>query len=388
MGNASSRRRIVWLYPKLTSWMGGPRFVFEVARRMNAEHEVALVSQRLTHDVEEAYASAGIRVINLDTPTFTEISFWLGFRRSIRRNAELLHGIVGPDDTVITSMFPMNCIAAEADLKFVQIAYEPFAMFFDPAFQDGQGLPTRVFSKSMAALHARDDIRAVGLATVLITLSEFERRNCLRVYGRDSTVVYEGVDTEFFYPRPGSSLRDRYAGHSVFFHSTGFDSFKGTASLIKAIPDLARMVPDAKVLVSQTRDDPGALARYRSFLERTATQDYVEFLGFVDRDLLPDYYSLADLYLEPGVGRSMSLSSKEANACGTASVRGIVGTEDTIHGETGILVDPSDPRHMAEDIAGLLRDRQALARMGSRARTVVLEKYTWPEVVRRIEACL
>jgi len=377
--------RIVWLYPKLTSWMGGQRFVFEVCKRLNQKYEVVVVGQQVDQDVRSAYEAEGITITNMDVPTFTDLRFWGRFRASIARDGNSLRSALRQGDVVITSMFPMNCVAAAAGVPFVQVAYEPFAMFFDQHFQNGQRFPIRLFCRAIAKRFSQADIAAVRSASALLTLSQFERTNCANVYGRDSSVILEGVDTEFFRPRPDPSLEARYRGRTVVFHSTGFDSFKGTAALMAAMPELVRRVPNLKLLMSQTRSDEAALSAFSGFIAREGVADNVEFLGFLDFDDLPAYYSLARLYLEPGTGRSMSLSSKEANACGTPSVRGKVGTEDTVDGVSGILVDPQNPAEMARRIANLLSDSSQLASMGLAARNEVVRNYSWDAVVERIE---
>lgn len=378
--------RIVWLYPKLTSWMGGPRFVFEVCKQLSRKHEVVVVTQQLTEDVKSAYAAESIQVASLDVPTFTDIRFWLRFRHNVARDATSLRDALQPGDAVISSMFPMNCVADRTGVPFLQIAYEPFAMFFDKDFQRGQAYPVRAFCKLVAGLHSSADISAVRHSSALLTLSQYERSNCLSVYGKDSAVVLEGVDTEFFQPRHDPSLEAKYAGRTVLFHSTGFDSYKGTTALMAALPALVRRVPDLKLLVSYTRVDDAALSACEALIRREGIADNVEFLGFLDYEALPAYYTLASLYLEPGTGRSMSLSSKEANACGTPSVRGRAGTEDTVDGVTGILVTPQDSSNMAARIAGLLEDPGLVSAMGEEARDYVLRDYSWDAVAGRVES--
>lgn len=378
--------RIVWLYPRLTTWMGGSRFVIEVLNQLKRRYKVLLVVQREERSITDELRNNGVEVLCLETPSFTEVRFWLFFNNVIRRNKITLELVLKPGDVLISSMFPMNVLAARLNYPHVQIIYEPFSLFFDTKFQKSHSVPIYIFLKMISAIFAKKDIAAVNSTDVFMTLSDYERRHCLDVYGKDSSIIYEGVDVEYFKPSPVPEIQEQYNGLNVVFHSTGYDSYKGTDLLIKAIPKVIRQCPMARFLVSHTRENRGKLKGYVKHLSDHGVLDSVEFLGFLDYKLLPAYYTLADIYVEPGIGRSMSLSSKEANACGTPSIRGDVGTEDIIDGVTGILTSSYDEAQLAENIIMLLEDGSLRSKLGENARKHVLEQYTWPAVARRIKS--
>ncbi|HEX8687990.1 MAG TPA: glycosyltransferase, partial [Pyrinomonadaceae bacterium] len=52
-------------------------------------------------------------------------------------------------------------------------------------------------------------------------------------------------------------------------------------------------------------------------------------------------------------------------------------------GVTGFVVPPNDPAALGARIAWLKEHPREAAEMGRRARLRVLEKFTWPAVVRR-----
>ena len=53
------------------------------------------------------------------------------------------------------------------------------------------------------------------------------------------------------------------------------------------------------------------------------------------------------------------------------------------HGETGFLVPPRDPHHLAEAIVTLLQDDDLRRRMGRRAREKAESELSWPSIARR-----
>jgi len=379
------RRRIVWLYPKLTTWMGGVRYVYEALSEFSKRHDTILVVQRAEPEIIRDFEKAGIQVISLDLPSFTEILFWLRFKSVIRKAADSLRPLLEDRDVLIHSYFPMNCVASVLQRHSIQIVYEPFALFFDENYRKSHGVPIRVFSRLVSFLHAKDDIQATRSSQALLSLSEFERRNTRKVYDKDSGVTFEGVNLGHFRPSVNNELRSKYAGKKIIFHSTGYDSYKGTDLVIRAIPWLAQKRSDFQVLISHTRVNEKKLAQYRAFLEASRCVEYVEFLGFLDFQYMPSYYTLAEVYVEPGKNRSMSFSSKEANACGTPSIRGSLGAEDTVDGVTGLLVDPDDEKELAEKILTILDDSELRNRLGKAAKEEIEKKYTWERVCQRIE---
>ena len=369
----SNKRRLLWLYPKLTTWMGGSKFVYEACKRLAERYEVIVITQESQLEVSSTFKEKSIEIIDIELPTFTSLSFWFGFNRSLNRNASKLKELIHEDDLILTSMFPMHCIANRLGIEFSQIIYEPFAMFHDKDYQNGQKLLVKIFCKLMSRLYAFADIEAVKKASNVMTLSSYEEQNCKKLYGVDSTIIYEGVDTDFFYPRETGDLKKLYGEKRILLHSTGFDSFKGTDFLIRSMPALIKKYPDLKLLITYTREDKSQITHYKKFLEGHSISSNVEFLGHIPYEKLPEYYSLADLYIEPGIGRSMSFSSKEANACGTPSVRGDRGTEDTVDGETGILVSCDDSEKLAKEVAELIQDNSSLEEMSKKSIDMVIQ---------------
>ena len=62
--------------------------------------------------------------------------------------------------------------------------------------------------------------------------------------------------------------------------------------------------------------------------------------------------------------------------CPTVATR-VGGLVDTVKdGETGVLVNPSDPQDLARGIARLLRDRDAASALGKRGRQYMLQRFT------------
>lgn len=377
-------KTIFWLYPKLEKWMGGTRFVFECCKRLNKEYQLKVVCHKAHSRVLSAFSEEGIEVVNLELPTITDLRFWAALERYVAINCNIIKGLLPKDAWLITSMYPMNYVASRFANKHVQIIYEPFSFFYSKRMDRDYSIFHDVFFKIVSKLFQHTDIQSVQKADAVLTLSHFERNNIKILYGKDAGVIYEGVDTGFFCPRDISVLKMKYQGIAPIMHSTGFDSYKGTDLVIDSLPILKEQVPNFRLFMTYTRINEAKLSKYDHVIKRHGLEDNVEFMGFLPYEKLPDYYSFARVYVEPGIGRSMSLSNKEAMSCATPVIRGNDSNEEVVDGETGFLVDPFDKEAFAEKAAILLNNDDLSDQMGQAARDFVLKRFNWDEVVRRI----
>jgi glycosyltransferase involved in cell wall biosynthesis len=211
-------------------------------------------------------------------------------------------------------------------------------------------------------------------------ISEYSRTVFGHNDDRHSHVVLGGVDTAKFSPGDHQGV-----GATVVFAGRILPH-KGVDDLIKALPG------DLKLeLIGHVFDQ-----RYLDALRKLGDGKQMLFRHDCDDDQLVDAYRRALCVVLPSVYRTMyGLETKvpellgqtllEAMACGSpvictrvASMPEIV--EDCV---TGFIVPPNDPPALAERI-GWLRDNPLEARkMGQAGRARVLDKFTWPAVVRR-----
>jgi glycosyltransferase involved in cell wall biosynthesis len=76
-----------------------------------------------------------------------------------------------------------------------------------------------------------------------------------------------------------------------------------------------------------------------------------------------------------------------AFACATPVVASdISGYRDVMTDETGVLVPPGEPQALAEAVTALLEDEPRRERLGSSARALAQERYSWDDIARRLAA--
>jgi glycosyltransferase involved in cell wall biosynthesis len=181
-------------------------------------------------------------------------------------------------------------------------------------------------------------------------------------------VIYNGMDTEFFTPAPGT--RD---SRPSFAYVGRLKRYKGVDLILQAFAVLAR--PDAQLSIAGAGD-------YRDHLEELAVTldiaDRVRFLGFISaeekRDLLRR--SWASVFASPKEG--WGLTNLEAQACGTPVIAsdspGL--RESLIDAETGILVPHGDTAALAAAMRKIADSPALVETMGIAGRRFA-SGFTW-----------
>ena len=193
-------------------------------------------------------------------------------------------------------------------------------------------------------------------AAVVIAPSERTRQHIRETVGVDAPVevVPNGVDIDRFRPVDATAFRERYdLGSGPLVGYTGRHGYE------KSLTDIVDATAGLDVTVVFGGDGPA-----RKDLEaRAAEADLdVRFLGFLDREELPAFYSALDVFAFPSPVETQGLVALEANCCGTP----VVGVDngalaDTIdHGETGYHYPAGDIETFRSDIQRALDNRETL----------------------------
>jgi len=171
------------------------------------------------------------------------------------------------------------------------------------------------------------------------------------------------------------------------------ERYKGHDTLVRALPLVLAKVPDAQwVVIGEGSLRPGLEALAASY----GVSQAIRFLGAVADEQRNLWLRRARLLAMPSrlpaggfAGEGFGIVYLEAGAYGKPVVAGNVGGAlDAVRdGETGLLVEPTDPLLVAEAITRLLLDSELARRLGEAGRRHALA-HTWPHVVDRVEAVL
>lgn len=232
---------------------------------------------------------------------------------------------------------------------------------------------------------------------VISTPAESAQLNWL--YGADMkkvTIIPPGVDLDRFQPisRP---VAKEVVGvdpdqRNILFAGR-IEPLKGIDTLLQAMALIQRREPNtiSNVTVSiiggdPWSDDPDDEMRRLQLLRRELDiHDLVTFLGSKDQELLPYYYSAAEVVVMPSHYESFGLVALEAMACSTPVIASEVGGLAFIvkDGETGYHIPSRDPEALADRIFRLLSDEATRRDLGKNA-YLHAQEYAWPKIGRRI----
>jgi len=161
---------------------------------------------------------------------------------------------------------------------------------------------------------------------------------------------------------------------------------KGFDDLIAALPG----VPGTELVIAggsrDLTDDPEA-RRLLSCAKTHGVADRVRLVGQVDRADMPALLRSADVVACVPWYEPFGIVPLEAMACGVPVVASAVGgLKDTVmHGVTGVLIPPRDPRALGRALRKVLADRSRGMAYGIAGRDRVEARYTWDEVATRTE---
>ena len=215
-------------------------------------------------------------------------------------------------------------------------------------------------------------------------LSEYSRKVAGHAGAAWAHIVGGGVDTEKF--SPDASVRrantalfvGRMLGH------------KGIDALVRGVS-----AEQPVELIGQPYD-PAFVAE----LHRLAAGKQVTFRhDCTEADIVRAYRSARCIVL-PSVYRDLhgretlvpellGQTVLEGMACGApAIVTDVASLPEVVEdGVTGFVVPPNDPERLGQKVEWLVRNPSEAQRMGDAGRRRVLERFTWPAVVRRCLAC-
>ncbi|WP_224269252.1 glycosyltransferase [Haloprofundus salinisoli] len=179
----------------------------------------------------------------------------------------------------------------------------------------------------------------LGHAAAVAVPSEATKRDLRRRIGDDVPirVVPNGVDVDRFRPVDATAFRERHG----LTDSETLVGYTGRHGHEKRLSDIVDAVDGLDATVVFGGDGPA-----REHLEAKARKRGIDarFLGFLDREELPAFYSSLDAFLFPSPVETQGLVALEANACGTPVVGVDCGAlSDTIEeGVTGYHYDLGD----------------------------------------------
>jgi glycosyltransferase involved in cell wall biosynthesis len=221
--------------------------------------------------------------------------------------------------------------------------------------------------------------RAMRRATVVITCSEFSRRQILDLFDLEPDRVQSiplGIDHERFRPGPApDGLLDRLGVARPYILTVGtMQPRKNLESALLAFERLASELPDHALVVAGARGwrDASILRR----MAESAAAERIHFIGRISDEDLVGLYRSADCFLFTSRYEGFGFPPLEAMACGAPVVSSDRTSLPEVVGEAAVLVDPDDIDGIERAVAKVLASPEERAELSRRGRAQA-SGFTW-----------
>jgi glycosyltransferase-like protein len=233
--------------------------------------------------------------------------------------------------------------------------------------------------------------RAITAADRLFVVSRLWQDWLAATYGRDATLIGNGVDTDRFSPVSDSSddvLRARLrlpAGTVVFLAVGGVEARKNTARILEAFTGVHASLPDARLAIAggvSLLDHGAYQAEFADAFARGGLPDGVVIrTGAIPQALMPALYRAADALVFPSVKEGFGLVVLEAMASGVPVVTSRIAPFTEYLGDDDVLwCDPCDTSSIAAAMMAALGPDTRTALIGRGLQ--IAARHRWNTVAR------
>jgi D-inositol-3-phosphate glycosyltransferase len=238
-------------------------------------------------------------------------------------------------------------------------------------------------------------------ANAIIASTPQEVKNILDLYnvtGENIELIRTGVDKRLFRPIvEEAAIKETGLNFKNIALFVGrITKAKGLRILVKAIRRVKNKFDEEMKLVVIGGDVSGVMhskeeskekKRLKRLIKKLDLEEDVIFLGPVERELLPYFYSIADVCVVPSLYESFGLVAVEAMSCGTPVIASKVGgLKHTVRdGYSGLHFLPGRSDRLAKAILKLITDTEKMDEIGINARLRVSREFGLEKTVNQIK---
>ena len=310
----------------------------------------------------------GVRVVRMRPgPTVSFVPWMPGLRRSL---------LAGDYDVLMAhEVFSMASSHAAAAARARGIPL----ILVQHGYHGGRRWMFRCLFSLQFLAFGRAVLRTAARAVSLTHLG----RDFLTGLGADAEKVYvipTGVDCGHF---AAAAAGERFGARFGFVGRVEHD--KGIFTLLEALAGL----PPAAGATLTCIGDGNALTAAREFAAARALP--VRFLGRQAHAVLPELLRELDVLCVPTLhSEPFGIVAVEAAAAGLPVIASRIGglAETVRHDETGYLVTPGAVAELRDCMARMAADAALRRRLGTRAREIAEQHYSWQSIAREFESLM
>lgn len=221
---------------------------------------------------------------------------------------------------------------------------------------------------------------AVKCAHEVIAVSKNLQQYIFEVYGRKSTYIPNGIAETT--PQPASIITEQFdlKTNEYIVMVARLVRHKGAHYLINAFKELAT---EKKLVIV---GDTSFTNDYALELKTLASSDpRILFTGVQTGKALAELYSNAYCVVLPSESEGLPFVILEAQAFGKAVIASDIPGNLEVMGENGISFPRGDVDALREALRAVLDSPEYVEALGKQARTTVLAKYHWNDIVSKTQ---
>ena len=212
-----------------------------------------------------------------------------------------------------------------------------------------------------------------------------EKENLILNYKSENNIyiVSPGVDLEKFKSKNKFESRNKLglSQTSKILLSVGrIEPIKGYDVLINALsfPNFSDDFDVRLLIIGGDSKSQNELERLNSLKLKHGLNNQVNFLGAIDHDELPIYFSAADIFVMPSAYETFGIAALEASACNLPVIAPQIGGLKSVvkHGQTGFLSVNKSPESLTHYLEILLKNKPLRELFGVNSRLHAMN-YSW-----------
>lgn len=282
----------------------------------------------------------------------------------------------------------VRIVALQPDLVHaMRIPYEGMlaALAYEQLGRDRPPLLVSVWGNDFS-LHANTTRRMAALTRKTLSAADSLHTDCAKDRHLASQWGYSIHKPAIVLPGAGGIQLDTFFPAEeppgpVVINPRGLRSYVRNDTFFQAIPSVLRRHPQVRFLCPAMAGQPEA----ERWVSRLGIEGAVDLLPRQPRDHMADLYRQARVVVSPSTHDGTPNTLLEAMACGCTPVAGDIPSlrEWVTPGVNGLLVDPGDPRALADAICTTLEDREFQTQARAHNQELVRTRASYQVVMSR-----
>lgn len=223
---------------------------------------------------------------------------------------------------------------------------------------------------------------------ICVSESLKERLLKLDIKKNKLTVIPNGVDTSEFTILSRVDFFDKYLNGKNDYKKVVFvgrlDAQKGVEYLIRAVPNVIKKYHKVHFFILGNGNLENMLKKLAAELDLL---NIITFMDMIPLEMMPEFYSSADIFCLPSIHEGFPLSIAEALSIGlvivASATEGI--PEAIVENKNGFLVKPKNISQLSEKlIKALTLNDEKLKEIQNNNILLARKKYSWENIVKKI----